>query len=220
MPKPKKNNHSIKDRNAFNKFFKVKSEINLPRELICPITDFFDILETRKTHRTFKMMSLKDISSLFWFSQRYTAKYDDLTNRVKTPIPTAGALASVQTLLITPSNDVWLYNPFNHRINVIESEVNSIKYIRKSASEFFEIGDGFILLFFSSRSFISEYYENPDSLVLREAGVLLGNLALIAEAFKLSFCPLGTTAKDWFNHLLDTSEQTIIPAGAAVVGRR
>ena len=100
------------------------------------------------------------------------------------------------------------------------SEIRICEQIRTSANEFFNVGEGVILLFFACRPFITMYYDSPETLVLREAGVLLGTLNLVAEALKFSFCPLGTTAENWLVALLGGSENDIIPAGAAVVGRR
>ena len=220
MPKPKSPNSTINTNETFEKYFEVKSHIDLPHKFVCPTVDFFDLLEMRKSCREFSALSIQDISTLFWFSSRQVGTFKGLPNRVKTPIPTAGALASVRTIILRPSEKAWLYDPIDHTVFVLSSPSITCDKIRKSANEFFDIGNGSLLLFFALRPFISEYYESPTSLVLREAGVLLGTFSLIAEAFDFSFCPLGTTAENWLYDLLGSSEQIIIPAGAAVIGRR
>ena len=165
-------------------------------------------------------MSIQDISTLLWFTQRHTATIPGASDRVKTPIPTAGALASVRTVVLRPHEEAWVYDATKHRADVLSINIDACNDIRTSACEFFNIGDGALLLFFAHRAFVEMYYESPESLIQREAGVLLGALALVAEALKFSFCPLGTTAEDWLITVLGGSEQVIIPAGAAVVGRR
>jgi len=192
----------------------------LPREFNCPSADLFDLLEVRKSRREFQGMNIQDISTLLWFTQRQTATIPGTTDRVKSPIPTAGALASVRTVILGPSEEAWVYDAVKHRAEVLSASIDTCDGIRRSANEFFNIGEGLLLLFLAHRPFITRYYESPDSLVLREAGVLLGTLGLVAEALEFSFCPLGTTAEDWLIRLLGCGEQFMIPAGAAVVGRR
>lgn len=59
-------------------------------------------------------------------------------------------------------------------------------------------------------------YLNPDSLVWRDAGVLLGYLSLAAEALGLAFVPLGATGDPWAGTLVD--EAGLTDVGAALVG--
>lgn len=220
IPKPSDANTSHLSRASLEKFWKVVRSVRLPREFYCPSADIFDLLEVRRSRREFHAMSTQDVSTLLWFSQRQTATIPGTINRVKTPIPTSGALASVRTVILEPQQEAWVYNATNHRSEVLPTPLYVCEQIRTSANEFFNVGEGVILLFFACRPFITMYYDSPETLVLREAGVLLGTLNLVAEALKFSFCPLGTTAENWLVALLGGSENDIIPAGAAVVGRR
>ena len=202
------------------KFWQVARTDRLPRKFYCPPTDLFDLLEARRSRRKFESMSLQDMSTLLWFTQRHIASIPSSMDRVKTPIPTAGALASVRTIVLRPREEAWLYSAANHGADVLPISIDVCNDIRTSASNFFEIGDGTVLLFFANQVLVTNYYKEPESLIQREAGVLLGVLALVTEALHLSFCPLGTTAEDWLINVLGASKQDIIPAGAAIVGRR
>ncbi len=197
----------------------ISKTFHLPRNFYCPPTDLFNILEKRKSRHKFNAMELQDISTLLWFAQRKTASFSD-PNRLKLPYPTAGALASVKTIVLRPDEEAWVYDIEGHKAEVLPASLDLCKNIRASANEFFTIDKGILLLFVVDRSFISQYYQTPDTLVLREAGVLLGTLGLLAEAFQLAYCPLGTTAEEWLINLLDTRKELIISVGAAVVGRR
>ena len=220
MPTPKKLNPTQLPLKPLKPSWKVIKNIRLPREFKCPTADLFDLLETRKSRREFQALNIQDISTLLWFTQRQTAVIPGTPFRVKSPIPTAGALASVRTIVLKYSKGAWIYDNVGHQAEVLPATTDTCNKIRKSADKFFNIGQGSILLFFAYRPFITTYYESPESLVLREAGVLLATLGLVAEAMEFSFCPLGTTAEDWLMSLLGCGEQLIIPAGAAVVGRR
>lgn len=220
MPKPSEIDTPHLPRKSLEKFWTAVRSVQLPREFYCPTADIFDLLEVRRSRREFKAMSIQDISTLLWFTQRHTATIPGTIDRVKSPIPTAGALACVRTVVLGAHEEAWIYDAAEHRSEVLSAPVDMCDQIRTSASEFFNVGEGLLLLFFAYRPFVTKYYESPDSLVLREAGVLLGTLALIAEALEFSFCPLGATAENWLVNLLGGSEKVIIPAGAAVVGRR
>jgi len=220
MPKPKEPSIMATSRNQLEKFYCEADSFDLPRNFTCPNIDLFDVLEQRSSRREYHAMNTHDISTLLWFTQRHTGNISDLIDRVKTPVPTAGGLASVRTIVMQPSEQAWIYEPQNHRAITLPASIDVCNSIRKLANKFFNIGDGTLLLFVASRPFISEYYENPETLVLREAGVILGTQALVAEALDFSFCPLGTTAKDWLLSLLGCGEETIIPVGASVIGRR
>ena len=220
MPKPRNPVLGSQRRRTLDKCWEVVKSIRLPREFDCPTADIFDLLEKRKSRRKFKAMSIQDISTLLWFTQRQTATISGTTVRVKTPIPTAGALASVRTVVLRPSEAAWIYSSAEHSADVLSTSIETCARLRIFANEFFNIGEGSLLLFFAHRPYIEKYYESPDSLILREAGVLLGILGLVSEALEFSFCPLGTIAEDWLGTLLGCGEQVIIPAGAAVIGRR
>lgn len=193
---------------------------DLPREFYCPPYDFFDLLENRKSTREFDPLCLNDLSALLWFSQRHVRLDNFDQNRVRTPIPTIGSLASVQTIVVDQRFSAWVYNGEHHTACRLSSASEVSREIRSDANNFFQVGGGSLLLFVASRSYLEQYYRAPDALVLREAGVLLGTMALLAEAFDLAFCPLGTAAEDWLEKLLHVNKQTIVPAGAAVVGGR
>ena len=219
-PTPKKVNASQIQKKSSDKFWEVGRSTKLPREFNCPLVDLFDLLEVRRSRREFEKMSIQDISTLLWFTQRHTATIPNTTDRVKSPVATAGALASVRTAVLRPREKAWVYDAARHQADVLSASIDACDQIRTSANKFFSIGGGSLLLFFAHRPLVRKYYKSPESLILREAGVLLGALALVAEALEFSFCPLGTTAEDWLIAVLGVDKGAIIPAGAAVIGRR
>lgn len=126
----------------------------------------------------------------------------------------------MRTIIISQSIGAWVYDRKNHRAGVIATQPESVSSVVKGAQEFFDIGAGSILLFAADRPLIEKYYLNAESLVLREAGILTGTIALISEALGLAFCPLGTQGSEWTSLILGISEEVIIPGGAAVIGGR
>ena len=60
-------------------------------------------------------------------------------------------------------------------------------------------------------------YANSESLVWRDAGVLLGYMSVVAEALGLGFCPLGITGQAYVSAL--SADARLTGVGLAVVGR-
>lgn len=79
--------------------------------------------------------------------------------------------------------------------------------------------DGSIIVLVGDLVLISAFYENPGSLLFRDAGALLQTLALAAEAYGLGFCPLGLLGQEIVESL-GLDPMNAVPLGAAVLGRR
>jgi len=204
----------------YEQIWNIDKYIELPRNFTLPTIDLFEAFERRRTLREFKALTNQDISTLLWFTQRHTGTFPQTPNKVTTPVPTFGGLASVRTIVLNCDGNAWLYDPEFHRAGIINVSKATVKSIKQEANQFFDNGQGRLLLFAASRALVKVYYKHPDSLVLRESGVITAALSLVSTAFNFSFCPLGILGIDWINKLLNTSEKIHIPAGAAVVGNR
>lgn len=183
-------------------------------------TPLTDVLAQRTTRRVFQSIDVQNLSTLLWWSQRRTEVNSENPDRSRGPIPTAGGLASVRTLVVSRDERPWIYDSRSHKAGVLCASPEAALEILNLAQEFMPIGGGRLLLFVAFRDYIGRYYESPESLVLREAGVLQGTMALLCELLGLAFCPLGTQGHDWNEAVLGVGKELIIPGGAAVVGSR
>lgn len=61
-------------------------------------------------------------------------------------------------------------------------------------------------------------YQACESLVWRDAGVLVGYLSLVAEVLGLDFCPLGSTGGSALGYL--DQQPQLLGVGVALVGGR
>jgi hypothetical protein len=59
-------------------------------------------------------------------------------------------------------------------------------------------------------------YTEANSLIWRDAGVLLGYFSFVAHALQLSFCPLGITGECWASQL--DKQGRLVGVGLAIVG--
>jgi hypothetical protein len=60
-------------------------------------------------------------------------------------------------------------------------------------------------------------YENPHSLVWRDAGTVLGYMSVVAEALGLTFCPLGLLGKRFVSEMV-AGDPRIQATGLAILG--
>lgn len=194
--------------------------IDLPRNFPTVTDELVDSLDRRISRRDFGQLEQQQISSLLWFTQRETRYSTVNPTQSFVPVPTAGGLASVRTIVVSNEGSAWIYDPRTHRAGSLLVSPTVIEKIVREANLFFETGDGSILLYFADRAVLERHYRNPESLVLREAGAIIGVMAVISEALGLAFCALGTQASIWICALLGAPEEAVIPGGAAVVGSR
>lgn len=193
--------------------------IELHKPVFPPTIDLFDALDTRRSRRDGVLLPLDIMASILWFVQRHTGSFKP-SDRYSTPVATFGGLASVRTIVIPPSDRPWVYDPINHKGNYCLCSVEEVSQVRLSATEHFEYGDSNLLLYFANRDYVSKYYSEPDSLVLRESGGIQATTNLVAEAYQCSFCSLGSLGSDWVSTILNTKSDLLIPGGAAVIGYR
>ena len=64
---------------------------------------------------------------------------------------------------------------------------------------------------------VAALYERPESLLWRDAGVLLQTLALVATAYRLALCPLGILGTAVVRAL--GLPEPILGVGVALIGR-
>jgi hypothetical protein len=75
-----------------------------------------------------------------------------------------------------------------------------------------------MLLFVGEPGKTFSKYNHATSLVWRDAGVLIGHMALVAESLGLNFCPLGITGEPWVSEL--DKQGKLVGVGVALLGSR
>lgn len=132
------------------------------------------------------------------------------------PCPSAGAIHPVHLLVIGPKGDGWfLYDSINHALSEVKTEVDP-RSVLDAMRLVLPARSATLMILAAEPGRTGAKYDAPASLVWRDAGVLLGFLAVAAEALDLSFCPLGVTGEPWVGQLLDQPGLTGV--GAAFVG--
>lgn len=181
-----------------------------------------DALLQRRSRRDFAPIGMQTLSMLLWHTlhcQR-TAESPMGFSLQQRPVPSAGAIHPVHLLLQLPlEGGQWArYNPVTHALDVVDHTANVLQGLCEEADQVLRAEPGSLLLFVAEPAMTAAKYENPCSLIWRDAGVMQGSLAIAAEALALNYCLLGITGDPWVGRL---SEQChLVGVGLAALGAR
>ncbi|TDT92029.1 nitroreductase family protein [Pseudodesulfovibrio indicus] len=203
--------------------FNVVKKRYLPRPNVSCGESFWSVVENRRTRREFESISIDFLASLLWYSAhpRKVRKDEQGFETQFRPPPSAGGLHPIEILVVRPDDSGWLpyvYDPKAHclcQIGVDDAKVSSFVY---DVEDVIPIQNGTILWLAANFEKTRAKYHNADSLVWRDAGVLIGHMALVAEALSLSYCPLGITGEPMVSELL--SSTGLVGVGGAVIGEQ
>lgn len=185
--------------------------------------DFLDVLKERKSNRTFSSaLTLEELSPVLW----YTFKTRDINCVDKIPvwekryIPTAGGLGTIRAILfnvIDTEDSLYLYSGMDHSLNKLDTNPILIKKLRNQVDTVLPSSiKGTVILLIADVKQINIKYENPESLIWKDTGVINHNLYLISEAYSLKTCSLGYTFKDEFSEF--SLNKNIFCVGSQIIG--
>lgn len=179
-------------------------------------------LVQRRSRRDFAPIGMQALSTLLWRTLRCqrTAESPMGFSLQQRPVPSAGAIHPVHLLVQLPlDGGQWArYNPVTHALDVLDHTAKVLQDLCRAADQVLQTAPGSLLLFVAEPAMTAAKYENPCSLIWRDAGVMQGALAIVAEALGLNYCLLGITGDPWAGRL---SEQChLVGVGLAALGTR
>lgn len=190
----------------------------VPMRLALPSLE--KIISARRTRRTFGPISREQLAPFLWLSCRTLAKGNDQVGFPisQRPVPSAGAIHPIH-LLLGEQSDNWLqYAPDRHGLIPLRIAGDVLDGLWRAIAQVVEPEAGTALLFVAEPGKTYAKYEFGDSLVWRDTGVLIGHMALVAEALQLNFCPLGITGEPWISRL--DGQSHLVGVGVALLGSR
>lgn len=199
-----------------------KWQIQHSKALHIPIDDMQlslgKALKSRKTRREFESITIEQLAHFFWFSCRVLDTGSDELgfNITKRPSPSAGAIHPIHVLVRLEDGYLWRYDGFQHYLIRVEEHWVDAHKVQFSAKEVINPGKGLIMFFLAESGKSLAKYNDPESLVWRDAGAMLGIMSLVAEGIGLAFCPLG------LNGEIDTEfldqQHGLVGVGMAIIG--
>lgn len=187
-------------------------KINLPRNFHKPESDLWQLLQNRRSHRTFsgKPLTLNDLALLLWSVQGVTAQAGPFLLRTA---PSAGALYPVETYLAVDNVDGVPGGLFH--FNVQEFQLERLtdkpagKRVARAALDQAFIGNAAVTFIWSAilRRNMAKYGHRGMRYICMDAGHLCQNLLLAAEALGRNACPVAALYDDELNDLLELDGQ-------------
>lgn len=178
------------------------------------------LLEERQTRRAFtECLDDAALGELLWLacrnrSSRPSAFGPDQESRVH---PSAGAMHPIHVLIARETGPWLRYDPLEHALIGLPGSGTSAATCREVASSLVQLAHGTLIGLVAEPGKTAVKYEHHESLVWRDAGVVLGYLSVVAEALGLAFCPLGISGQPHMTaHLPNASALQAV--GLAVVG--
>lgn len=194
---------------------------------ICPLPasaqtlsrPFGEVLDGRTSQRMLGVVDDEQLGAFLWHSCRTRGSAAsnlgfDLEHRAA---PSAGAIHPVHVMVNRPDDARWwLYQPGFHQLAELKGASTVLAGLYELSLQVLEGQDATRLLFLAEPGKTLGKYQDGCSLIWRDAGALLGIMALTATAQGLNFCPLGITGEPWASKLADQGK--LAGVGLALLG--
>jgi SagB-type dehydrogenase family enzyme len=218
-PRPRKKSQSSKN---YSYFFD-ENIVILPQPGDKVVVSFFDVINARKSERFFSELSLYQISNLLWYSAKVKDAFavengNILTHRNS---PSAGAIHPIDILvsLSSPLKErvLYYYNPFEHKLIKLKFNPLLLHKFFVHVSSNLKLDNGMLVWFVAHIKRTQAAYINPESLVWKDAGALIMMFQLVATAFDIKSCPVGTLGEPILSEMFGGAK--LISAGGMLVGQ-
>jgi SagB-type dehydrogenase family enzyme len=174
--------------------------IDCPDIVRPPIADVGFVLETRRSVRAISTVGLRQLINWLAYSTRPRFVRDEKGHQRSLRLsPSAGALHCISTILVDWRGSTRLarYDPADHKLELLRAfQRGSLDEFVESCGQIAPAGGSTAIVLIADAKRMQSHYSNPESLIWRDAGVLLQTLSLTAHAYGLATCMLGTTGEE------------------------
>lgn len=182
--------------------------------------ELVSLLEQRQTRREFaRGIGNATLGEFLWLTLRSRSSWASPygPDQESRPYPSAGALHPIHVLVGTADAPWHRYDPSDHALIELPRSTENASLVRRDASQLVDLGAGVLLALVAEQGKTASKYINSESLIWRDAGVVLGYMSLVAEAMGLPFCPLGLTGNPRLGDVLEPPAE-LFGAALAVLG--
>ncbi|WP_240600274.1 nitroreductase family protein [Solilutibacter silvestris] len=178
-------------------------------------------LDARRSERTFAPIPEALLGALLWHVARTkeSAPSPFGFQIEYRPSPSAGAIHPIHLVIQLADEDSWArYNPQEHSLDLLANGNRLLQPLLDYSGQVMPQGGGRLILFVAEPGKTAAKYQNPESLVWRDAGVLQSSIALVAAALGLNYCLLGITGNPWVAQL--SNQGKLQGVGVAILGKK
>lgn len=192
---------------------------SLPSTSDVPDRPFSEVIDARASLREFGSVDDQQLGAFLWLACRTRGVGAselgfDLEHRAA---PSAGAIHPIHVVVKRPGDDRWwLYVPRSHQLAEIKHATARLAGLLDLSLQVLAGDQAIRFLFLAEPGKTQGKYQDGCSLIWRDAGALLGVMALTATAQGLNFCPLGITGEPWASGLADQGQ--LAGVGLALLG--
>lgn len=196
------------------------ASIQLPPRTETLEVDLAGLLEQRQTRREFtRELSDAELGEFLWLACRNRAARPspfgfDQESRSH---PSAGGMHPIHVLIARAQRDWQRYDPVEHSLIQLPQTLTFAAGARYQASDLVPMNHGVLIALAAEPGKTAAKYKHPESMVWRDAGVVLGYMSVVTEALGLSFCPLGLLGSEFVSDAV-RGEPCIQAAGLAILG--
>ena len=183
--------------------------LQLPPQSAPLVLDIVRLIGARETRRGFTgAPGLLDIGSFLWLACRSRSNWSSGygPNLESRSHPSAGALYPIHVLASVEGAGWSRYEPISHALIEQRDSMSSAAATHVQADEVVKSQGAMLLALVAEPGKTSAKYKAADTLLWRDAGVILGYMSIVAEALGLGFCPLGPTGNGLSTHDFEGNE--------------
>jgi len=177
-------------------------------------------LINRRSALDFEAIAEQDLATWLYYCSSIQSVNQLDENRRRGFTASFGALHAVHLLIGRPDGTWNVYLEERHSLGVVPVREENASALRENADSYHSGNNATLVVLVANIDLASAYYEQFDSLLLREAGVILGHAALVSSGLGLSFRILGGNGSPWALTMLQSIPFTARAIGMAWIGAR
>jgi SagB-type dehydrogenase family enzyme len=162
--------------------YPIQHTLKLPKDIDPLPARFDEVITSRKSAKRFSGINLQQLSSILWYTAKVkqTIVQDNgyiLTHR---GTPSAGARHPIDIIIINEqlfsTNLPHYYNPIEHSLNRLDVPAHVIANFITDIDTIIKCTNATIFWFIAHHERTAAKYENPESLIWRDAGALINGI--------------------------------------------
>ncbi|WP_417447818.1 hypothetical protein [Idiomarina abyssalis] len=182
---------------------------------------FLSVFKERRSARAFYPLTYSDLSKFLIVTHQliHSDKTSSSLDIEHQPAMSSGGLQAITPLLKVVSDEHrWFkYQNTQHTMIAIDGQADTLGEYLNEVNENLKLNSAIPIVYAGDLKRLSGKYENPDSLLWRDAGVMMNIHAMAATYLGLTYSPVGQLGQPIISDLKGCS-RSVIGCGMAILG--